>query len=168
MKIEDDLLIERAHRVGKPRPPYRHVGGSKVASKPWSIVARFQIWKEKEKVIRAARKSKPDRVQFFEDFAKTTLERRRQKVPELIKARKQGKKHFSLWTGLFMQNRGLPMKVNLLMSIISLALQVHSEILNCLMSDHKLLLNNLIYLVHSFITAISPFVCSFKYFCVLP
>ena len=94
LKIEDDLLIERAHRVGKPRPPYRHVGGSKVASKPRPIVARFQIWKEKEKVIRAARKSKPDRVQFFEDFAKATLERRRQKVPELVKARKQGKKAF--------------------------------------------------------------------------
>ena len=30
LKIEDDLLIERAHRVGKPCPPYRHVGGSKV------------------------------------------------------------------------------------------------------------------------------------------
>ena len=60
------------------------------------------------------------------------------------------------------------MKVNLLMSIISLALQVHSKILNCLMPDHKLLLNNLIYLVHSFITAISPFVFSFKYFRVLP
>ena len=94
LKIEDDLLIERAHRVGKPRPPYRHVGGSKVASKPRPIVPRFQIWKEKEKVIRAARKSKPDHVQFFEDFAKATLERRRQKVPELIKARKQGKKAF--------------------------------------------------------------------------
>ena len=36
------------------------------------------------------------------------------------------------------------------------------------MSDRKLLLNNLIYLVHSFITAISPFVFSFKYFRVLP
>ena len=48
----------------------------------------------KEKVIRAARKSEPDRVQFFEDFAKATLERRRQIVPELIKARKQGKKAF--------------------------------------------------------------------------
>ena len=93
LKIEDNLLIERAHHVGKPRPPYRHVGGSKVASKPRPIVARFQIWKEKEKVIRAARKSEPDRVQFFEDFAKA-LERRRQKVPELIKARKQGKKAF--------------------------------------------------------------------------
>ena len=45
-------------------------------------------------MIKAARKSKPDRVQFFEDFAKATLERRRQKIPKLIKARKQGKKVF--------------------------------------------------------------------------
>ena len=94
LKIEDDLLIGRAHRVGKPRPPYRHVGGSKVASKPRPIVARFQIWKEKEKLIKAARKTRPERVQFFEDFAKATLERRRQKLPELIKARKEGKKAF--------------------------------------------------------------------------
>ena len=121
LKIEDDLLIERAHRVGKPRPPYRHVGGSKVASKPRPIVARFQIWKEKEKVIRAARKSKPDRVQFFEDFAKATLERRRQKVPELIKARKQGKKAFLVMDRVVYAKSRPPMKVNLLMSIINTA-----------------------------------------------
>ena len=62
LKIEDDLLIKRAHHIGKRRPPYRHVGRSKVASKPRPIVARFWIWKEKEKVIKAARKSKPDCV----------------------------------------------------------------------------------------------------------
>ena len=55
-------------------PPCRHVGGSKVASKPRPIVARFQIWKEKEKVIKTARKLGPECVQFFLDFAKATLE----------------------------------------------------------------------------------------------
>ena len=87
---------------------------------------------------------------------------------QLLNEEDKARKHFLLWTGLFMQNRGLPIKVNLLMSIITLALQVHSEILNCLMSDHKLLSNYLIYLVHSFITAFSPFVFSFKYFRILP
>ena len=70
------------------------LGGSKVASKPRPIVAHFQIWKKKKKVIKAARKSKPDPVQFFEDFAEATLEQKRQKIPELIKARKEGKKAF--------------------------------------------------------------------------
>ena len=94
LKISEDLKIERAHRVGKTRPPFRHVGGRKVESQPRPIVVRFQLWKEKERVIKAARQIRPEGIKFFEDFSKRTLERRRQNIPELIKARKKGQKAF--------------------------------------------------------------------------
>ena len=94
LDIQDDLSIERAHRVGKPRPPFRHIDGAKVPSKPRPTVVRFLSWKEKERVVRAARRIKPDGLKFFEDFSKKTLERRREKIPELIRKRKEGKNVF--------------------------------------------------------------------------
>ena len=60
LDIQDDLSIESAHRVGKPRPPCRHIDGVKVPSKPRPTVVRFLSWKEKERVVRAARRVKPD------------------------------------------------------------------------------------------------------------
>ena len=90
LDIQDDLSIERAHRVGKPHPPFRHIDGMKVPSKPRPIVVRFLSWKEKERVVRAARRIKPNGLNFFEDFSKKTFERRREKIPELIRKRKEG------------------------------------------------------------------------------
>ena len=48
----------------------------------------------KEKIVRTARKMKPDRLMFYEDFAQRTLQRRRELIPELIRKRKQGKQAF--------------------------------------------------------------------------
>ena len=36
--IIDDLKIERAHRVGRPRPKFRHIEGTKVENKPRPIM----------------------------------------------------------------------------------------------------------------------------------
>ena len=94
LDIQNDLSIERAHWVGKPRPPFRHIDGMKVPSEPRPIVVRFLSWKEKERVVRAARRIKPNGLNFFEDFSKKTLERRREKITELIRKRKEGKNVF--------------------------------------------------------------------------
>ena len=94
LQIAEELKVERAHRVGKPRPPYRHIGGEKLKSKPRPIIVKFQEWKTKEKVVRTARKMKPDGLMFYEDFAQRTLQRRRELIPELIRRRKQGKQAF--------------------------------------------------------------------------
>ena len=53
----------------------------------------------KEKVVRTARKMKPDRLMFYEDFAQRTLQGRRELIPELIRRRKQGKQAFVVRTG---------------------------------------------------------------------
>ena len=55
------------------------------------IVAKFQSWKQKEAVIKEARKLKPQDVKFVEDFSQKTLLRRNQQIPDLKKARDDGK-----------------------------------------------------------------------------
>ena len=45
-------------------------------------------------MIKAAKQIRPKGIKFYEDFSKRTLERRRQNIPELIKARKKGQKAF--------------------------------------------------------------------------
>ena len=89
------MMIERAHWVGKRHAPFGHLAdGTKVKSLPRPIVAKFLSWKDKEKVLRAARSLKPDDIQFLEDFSKRTLDKRKAKISELIAARKSGKKAF--------------------------------------------------------------------------
>ena len=48
-------------------------------------------WKQKEKVIKAARAIKLSDVMFLEDYSQRTLERRQMQIPKLIDARKRGK-----------------------------------------------------------------------------
>ena len=89
--IKTELIIERAHRVGRKRPHPRNLeNGSKITSKPRPIVAQFAFWKQKDQVVQAARESKPKDVQFLEDYSKKTLEKRKELIPKLIAERKKG------------------------------------------------------------------------------
>ena len=53
LDINEEINIEHAHRVGKPRPlsslASRH-DGSKVTPRP--IIARISSWKQKEQILR--------------------------------------------------------------------------------------------------------------------
>ena len=65
--IKEDVKIEGAHRVGKSlkkRATCRHLGS---ASKPTCrpIIAKFQLWKVKENVLKQARRKRPKIVQFL-------------------------------------------------------------------------------------------------------
>ena len=92
LDINEEINIERAHRVGKPRPPSslpsRH-DGSKVTPRP--IIAKISSWKQKEQILRVAREKKPRGVMFYPDFAKRTLDRRAKRIPELMEHRKNGR-----------------------------------------------------------------------------
>ena len=93
--IKTELITERAHRVRRKRPHPRHPeNGSKITSKPGPVVARFAFWKQKDKVMWAARESKPKDVQFLEDYSRKMLEKRRELIPELIAERKKGCRTF--------------------------------------------------------------------------
>lgn len=85
LQIQDELLIERAHRVGNR--PRKHDDGTE---EPRPIIAKFQSWKQREMVLKKAREIKPQNIKFLADFSQLTLNRRRDQVPELIKAREAG------------------------------------------------------------------------------
>ena len=63
--IEDEIVIERAHRVGKSHTPSRHVRSasqSQQKESPRPIVAKIKCWKMKENILKTARKRKPKGV----------------------------------------------------------------------------------------------------------
>ena len=76
LHYEDDVHIERAHRVGKPRPLFTtNSDGTKTKSRSRSIIARFSSWKEKEAILATARKVKPKQIKFFQDLSSRTLKK---------------------------------------------------------------------------------------------
>eukprot|EP00794_Sanderia_malayensis_P012576 gene12576-13865_t len=93
--IDEEITIERAHRVGKPYRKPRKGGNNastiKEGEAPRHIVAKFQSWKVKEKVIQKAREVKPASVKFVNDFSRRTMEKRSSRIQEMIDARKAGK-----------------------------------------------------------------------------
>ena len=73
LKIAQEIKVERAHRIGRPRPPFRHIGGAKVRSKPRPIIVKFQNWKHREMVVKTAQQNEARRVEVLRRFfAKNT------------------------------------------------------------------------------------------------
>ena len=102
--ITEEVVIERAHRVGrkiKNRAHNRHVGSASASGDDSSASpnqrkqclgrSSRKSWKTKERIIREARIKRPKGVQFFNDFSKRTLERRASHIPEMLEAREQRK-----------------------------------------------------------------------------
>ena len=95
--------------VGKRRDPFHHLAdGTKVKSRPRPIVAKFLSWKDKDRVLRSARSIKPDGTQFLKDFSERTLDKRKGKIPELIAARKCGKRAFFVMDKIITANNTEP------------------------------------------------------------
>ena len=92
VELEGEHAIERAHLVEKPRPLFGYKkDGGRVKNPPRPIVAKFSTWKQKEAILRAARRIKPRDVQFYQDLSARTLEKRSEKIPQLTAMRKEGK-----------------------------------------------------------------------------
>lgn len=103
--IEEEIVIERAHRVGNKRDDVGKTRQDGSVIKPRPIIAKLQSWKQKEHVISEARKKKPDGVAFFQDLAARTLERRRNQIPALLEARQRGKLAFFVMDRLVVKDR---------------------------------------------------------------
>ena len=97
LKIEDNLVIQRTHRVGQRKQFDTWRDGTVFPCKSRPIVAKFQRWKQKEAVIKDTRKLKPQDVKFVEDFSQKTLLGRNQQIFDLKKARDDGKIAFFCW-----------------------------------------------------------------------
>ena len=78
----DDMIIERAHRVGKKKS---------TAEKPRPIVAKFLNFKDRDMVIKERRKLKGTKHVIREDFSDRVLEKRKSLLPKMNEARKEGK-----------------------------------------------------------------------------
>ena len=109
--IEEEVKIERAHRVGKKlksRTPPRYDGSASLSSgSSRPIIAKIQSWKTKETILKVARKKRPKGIQFMGDFSRRTLERRASKIPEMLEARKEGKTAFMVMDKLIIYDRPL-------------------------------------------------------------
>lgn len=84
-KLQIDVDIERAHRVDKRKSHKRN------ANQPRTIVCRLRDWKQREAVIRKARKIKPYGLYVSEDLAPETLQKREAQIPKLKAAKESGK-----------------------------------------------------------------------------
>ena len=85
-KLDLDIDIERAHRVER-----RKKKGRANANEPRTIMCRLRDWKQREQVLRKARKEKPVGLHVSEDVAFSTLKKREAHLEKLKAAKQAGK-----------------------------------------------------------------------------
>ena len=76
----DNLQIERAHRTG-----------AATAQRDRTIVVKFNSFKDRDAIIRAARTVKPRGVFVNEDYSQRVVSRRKELLPKMREARENGK-----------------------------------------------------------------------------
>ncbi|XP_065681515.1 uncharacterized protein LOC136095174 [Hydra vulgaris] len=81
LKIDGEVIVERAHRVGKSRD-------SKL---PRTIVLKLLNYKDKNKILNAVKNLRGTGVYINEDFAKETIEIRKKLWEEVKRLRSEGK-----------------------------------------------------------------------------
>ena len=84
-----DVDIERAHRV--ERRNRDRSSQDTQQRKPRTIVCKLRCWKQREAVLKKARKSKPSGLFISGDLALATLQRRAAQVGKLREAKQAGK-----------------------------------------------------------------------------
>ena len=83
-KVGTDFVVERAHRVGRPRSD----------SKPRKIVARFLNYKDREAVFKAKKKLHGTNVFVNEDYSDRIIKKRTELMPKLKEARRKNQRAF--------------------------------------------------------------------------
>ncbi|CAH3172695.1 unnamed protein product [Porites evermanni] len=102
-KLNIEVDIERAHRVER-----RKSGGinqHQADAKPRVIVCRLSSWKQKEAVVRKARKEKPEGLFICEDLSQATLEKRKPHLEKLKAAKQAGKSAYFILDRLIIRDK---------------------------------------------------------------
>ena len=102
-KLNIEVDIERAHRVER-----RKSGGTKqhqADAKPRVIVCRLISWKQKEAVVRKARKNKLEGLFICEDLSQATLEKRKPHLVNLKAAKQAGKSAYFILDRLIIRDK---------------------------------------------------------------
>ena len=105
LEITEDICIERAHRVERRARPGSSGSASATSIRPRTIVCRLKIWKQKENILKNARKIKPHGLFVNEDLAAETLQKRKAQMPKLIEAKQAGKIAYFILDKLIVRNR---------------------------------------------------------------
>ena len=105
LSITENLKIERARRVGRPKEYHTGADGLKVKPRPRPIIVTFLSWKQKERVVRKARDVKPPEVKFLADLSPRSLKRIQDLVPTLVEARRNGKMAYFIGDRLVIQDK---------------------------------------------------------------
>ena len=88
LNLSFKLVIERAHSTGARSRPGAANG---INRRPRSIVCRLRDWKQKDEILRAARRMKPPGMFLSEDLANETMEKRKAQLDKLKEAKRAGK-----------------------------------------------------------------------------
>lgn len=96
LKLNSPIGIERAHRVGKPTDG---------TTKPRTIVCKIKDWKQKDEIVKTARKIKPSGLLIFEDLASETRRKQKEQMPRLKAAKQQGKIAYFVLDKLIIKNK---------------------------------------------------------------
>ena len=91
----NDIRIERSHRTG----------GDNHSDRPKTVVVKFESYKDRDTVMRAARKEKPRGVFVNEDLSQRVMARIRELMPRLREARQQGKIAYLSYDRLVVRDR---------------------------------------------------------------
>ena len=96
--IEHEVKIDRAHRLGT----------NSGSSRPRTIIARFHHYGDREFFLRNSYKLKGTAVFVNEDLCQTSLNIRKEKLPELQQARREGKTAYFSHTRLIIKEKAAP------------------------------------------------------------
>ena len=83
-EVSTDLVIERAHRVGRPRSD----------SKPRKIVTQFLNYKDRETIFKAKKKLHGTNMFVNEDYSDRVIKKRTELMPKLKEARRKNQRAF--------------------------------------------------------------------------
>lgn len=102
-KLNIDVDIERAHRVERRKST--GINQHQAGAKPRVIVCRLSSWKQKEAVVRKARKEKPEGLFICEDLSQATLEKRKPQLEKLRAAKQAGKSAYFILDRLIIRDK---------------------------------------------------------------
>ena len=94
LEISEEVLIERAHRVGQ-----------RSSQKPRSVIAKFLRFKDREAILKNSRKLKGTNIYVNEDLCEASRAKRREQLPKLREARSLGKIAYFSHTKLIIKDR---------------------------------------------------------------
>ena len=90
------VQLERAHRIGSSH---------QVVTRPRTVIARFTRFEDRQRTLRNSSKLKNTNIYVNEDLCEASLQTRKAQLPELRKARAEGKVAYFSHTRLIVKER---------------------------------------------------------------